>query len=81
MPAAEEVAEQGPLELVLSLPADVVVGKLRVWNYNKSLVLSTVGVKDVQVVEDGRVVWSGEIRKAAGNNMFDSSTTSAARLG
>lgn len=75
MPTAEEVAESGPLEVVLRLPSDLIVGKVRVWNYNKSLVLSTVGVKDAEILEDGHVVWKGEIRKAAGNNMFDTSTT------
>ena len=43
------------------------IGGLRIWNYNKSAEDSIKGVKNVDVLLNGRIYWSGEIRKARGD--------------
>lgn len=42
------------------------VAMIRVWNYNKSRIHSFRGVKEVEMMLDGRCVFRGEIAKAAG---------------
>lgn len=42
------------------------VAMIRVWNYNKSRIHSFRGVKEVEVLLDGRCIFRGEIAKAAG---------------
>ncbi|CAG04389.1 unnamed protein product, partial [Tetraodon nigroviridis] len=42
------------------------VAMIRVWNYNKSRIHSFRGVKEVEMVLDGRCIFRGEIAKAAG---------------
>lgn len=39
---------------------------IRVWNYNKSRIHSFRGVKEVEMVLDGRCIFRGEIAKASG---------------
>lgn len=42
------------------------VAMIRVWNYNKSRIHSFRGVKEVEMMLDGRCIFRGEIAKAAG---------------
>lgn len=42
------------------------VAMIRVWNYNKSRIHSFRGVKDVEMLLDGRCIFRGEIAKASG---------------
>lgn len=39
---------------------------IRIWNYNKSRIYSLRGVKDVEMLLDGRKIFRGEIAKASG---------------
>ncbi|KAM4623791.1 katanin-interacting protein [Polymixia lowei] len=43
------------------------VAMIRVWNYNKSRIHSFRGVKEVEMLLDGRCIFRGEIAKASGN--------------
>jgi hypothetical protein len=38
------------LEIVFLLPKDTKLGGLKIWNYNKSAIDCTKGVKDVQII-------------------------------
>ncbi|KAM9774277.1 katanin-interacting protein isoform 2-T2 [Syngnathus typhle] len=42
------------------------VAMIRVWNYNKSRIHSFRGVKEVEMMLDGRCIFRGEIAKASG---------------
>eukprot|EP00927_Polykrikos_kofoidii_P076589 TRINITY_DN73654_c0_g1_i1.p1 TRINITY_DN73654_c0_g1~~TRINITY_DN73654_c0_g1_i1.p1 ORF type:complete len:1461 (+),score=257.73 TRINITY_DN73654_c0_g1_i1:63-4445(+) len=42
------------------------ISMIRIWNYNKSRLHSSRGVKDLEILFDGRAVFAGEIRKAPG---------------
>ncbi|XP_055994774.1 katanin-interacting protein [Sorex fumeus] len=42
------------------------VALIRVWNYNKSRIHSFRGVRDVEMLLDGRCIFRGEIAKASG---------------
>uniref|UniRef100_I3KVF9 KATNIP domain-containing protein n=1 Tax=Oreochromis niloticus TaxID=8128 RepID=I3KVF9_ORENI len=42
------------------------VAMIRVWNYNKSRIHSFRGVKEVEMLLDGRCIFRGEIAKASG---------------
>jgi hypothetical protein len=39
---------------------------IRVWNYNKSRIYSTRGVKDIDILLDDSLIFKGEISKAPG---------------
>jgi len=62
------------LEIVLSYPPTEVLGGIRVWNYNKSFLDSIKGVKEVEVVLDGGLVWSGTVTRGSGDAATDYST-------
>jgi len=38
------------LEIVITLHRDVQIGGLKIWNYNKSAIDCTKGVKDVAII-------------------------------
>ncbi|CAL8283535.1 unnamed protein product [Merluccius merluccius] len=52
--------------LYLDFGAACQVAMIRVWNYNKSRIHSFRGVKEVEMLLDGRCVFRGEIAKASG---------------
>jgi len=62
------------LELIFPLPLDCVVGGLAIWNYNKNSNDSVKGVKDAEVIVDGKIVWSGIIKRGNGRINEDYST-------
>ncbi|XP_056152996.1 katanin-interacting protein [Lampris incognitus] len=50
----------------LDFGAPCQVAMIRVWNYNKSRIHSFRGVKEVEMLLDGRCIFRGEIAKASG---------------
>lgn len=52
--------------IFLDFGAPYHVAMIRVWNYNKSRIHSFRGVKEVEMLLDGRCIFRGEIAKAAG---------------
>ncbi|XP_072415509.1 katanin-interacting protein isoform X2 [Chiloscyllium punctatum] len=42
------------------------VAMIRIWNYNKSRIHSFRGIKDVEILLDGKLIFRGEIAKASG---------------
>ena len=69
MPPKSEVQRAGPLRLVFHVRCDT-LAEVRVWNYNKSLVMSSLGVRQAAVAVDGTVVWEGTLKRAPGNHLF-----------
>ncbi|XP_041982412.1 katanin-interacting protein-like [Aricia agestis] len=59
-------AHATPLALYLLLADRVQLALLRIWNYNKSRIHSSRGVRLVQVKLDERVVFHGEIARSSG---------------
>eukprot|EP00826_Nyctotherus_ovalis_P044100 TRINITY_DN4732_c0_g1_i3.p1 TRINITY_DN4732_c0_g1~~TRINITY_DN4732_c0_g1_i3.p1 ORF type:complete len:368 (+),score=98.62 TRINITY_DN4732_c0_g1_i3:481-1584(+) len=62
------------LELVFALSGDCEVGGLVVWNYNKNSNDSVKGVRNAEVVLNGKVVWTGVIKRGNGRVNEDYST-------
>ncbi|XP_029312207.1 protein KIAA0556 isoform X3 [Cottoperca gobio] len=52
--------------IILDFGAPYQVAMIRVWNYNKSRIHSFRGVKEVEMLLDGRCIFRGEIAKASG---------------
>lgn len=52
--------------IFLDFAAPYQVAMIRVWNYNKSRIHSFRGVKEVEMLLDGRCIFRGEIAKASG---------------
>lgn len=52
--------------ILLDFGAPCQVAMIRVWNYNKSRIHSFRGVKEVEMLLDGRCIFQGEIAKASG---------------
>ena len=67
--------------LTIKVIVDVGEGRrpanMRLWNYNRSLMETAKGAKDVRVIDtkDQSVVWQGTVQKGCGNAQFDYSTT------
>ncbi|KAJ8245822.1 hypothetical protein GJAV_G00260670 [Gymnothorax javanicus] len=53
--------------VIIDFQSPCVVAMIRVWNYNKSRIHSFRGVKDVEMLLDGRCIFRGEIARASGN--------------
>ncbi|KAM4524710.1 katanin-interacting protein isoform 1-T1 [Odontesthes bonariensis] len=52
--------------IFLDFGAPYQVAMIRVWNYNKSRIHSFRGVREVEMLMDGRCIFRGEIAKASG---------------
>ncbi|XP_054605101.1 katanin-interacting protein isoform X3 [Nothobranchius furzeri] len=52
--------------IFLDFGAPQQIAMIRVWNYNKSRIHSFRGVKEVEMMLDGRCIFRGEIAKASG---------------
>ncbi|XP_047232859.1 katanin-interacting protein isoform X1 [Girardinichthys multiradiatus] len=52
--------------IFLNFAASYQIAMIRVWNYNKSRIHSFRGVKEVEMLLDGRCIFRGEIAKASG---------------
>ncbi|CAG9311860.1 unnamed protein product [Blepharisma stoltei] len=59
------------LEIVLTLPSSENISALRLWNYNKSLLDSVKGVRELEVWKDGKLVWEGTVTRGCGNRYDD----------
>ncbi|GMH53703.1 hypothetical protein TL16_g01506 [Triparma laevis f. inornata] len=52
------------------------VSMIRIWNYNKSRIHSYRGVRYVEIKLDGDIIFKGEVKRAAGEILQDSSLDS-----
>ena len=72
----DSAARAAPIiEFSVELPIATRISKIVVWNYNRSVAMSSAGMKEVSVDLDGKEIWSGEIHRAHGNKMFNYSTS------
>ncbi|CAG9564535.1 unnamed protein product [Danaus chrysippus] len=55
-----------PLAISILLDTTTILALLRIWNYNKSRIYSTRGVRVVQIKLDDQVIFHGEIARACG---------------
>ncbi|KAJ0174511.1 hypothetical protein K1T71_009619 [Dendrolimus kikuchii] len=60
------VPHQAPIALTILLTSCTTLALLRIWNYNKSRIYSTRGVRLVQIKLDDQIIFSGEIARASG---------------
>ncbi|XP_013189673.1 katanin-interacting protein [Amyelois transitella] len=63
---AARAPRSAPLPLCLLLADRATIALLRIWNYNKSRIYSTRGVRLVQMKLDDRVIFHGEIARSSG---------------
>lgn len=49
------------LEIVVFYNRETEIGGLKVWNYNKSIIDFTKGVKEVQIIVNDGLLWQGTI--------------------
>ena len=56
-----------PLYLTISITVTQMISGVRIWNYNKGILDSTKGVKDVLIFRNNTQVWEGEIEKTTGD--------------
>ena len=63
------------LEIVIQLDKSVEIGGLKIWNYNKSAIDCTKGIKDIQILtsipnsegkEEQTLIWSGTLDRGRG---------------
>jgi len=54
------------LEILVYFNKDVLLGGLKIWNYNKSIIDCTKGVKDVQILINDSMVWEGSLLSGKG---------------
>jgi hypothetical protein len=64
------------LEIVILLPKETKLGGLKIWNYNKSAIDCTKGVKEVQILsaitnettykDEHNLFWSGVLERGRG---------------
>ena len=63
------------LEIVIQLDKSVEIGGLKIWNYNKSAIDCTKGIKDIQIFtsipnsegkEEQTLIWSGALDRGRG---------------
>lgn len=63
-----------PLNLEISVNLPENPSGIRIWNYNKSVLDSVKGIKDVQIFKDKDLVWEGIVKRGCGNK-FDNYAT------
>ena len=44
-------------EILIKLNTKDGIGAIRIWNYNRSLLESVKGVKELEIIKDGESVW------------------------
>lgn len=59
------------LELGILFKSEYKLSLIKIWNYNKSLIDSVKGVKEIELLLDGNIVWAGTIRRGPGNEYED----------
>jgi hypothetical protein len=63
-----------PGTVTVLLPSGVRAAWLRIWNYNAGALDSSKGVKNARVLMSDTVMWSGQVNRASGDTISDSST-------
>ena len=51
------------MEIVISVESVFGVGGLKIYNYNKSLLESIKGIKEMEIILDNTLVWDGLLNK------------------
>ncbi len=54
------------LEIALDFDLYADIGGLKIWNYNKSSVDCTKGIKEAQILIDNNEVWKGNVNSGRG---------------
>ena len=57
------------------LPEAASLGAIRIWNFNRSLLDSSKGIRKARVLLGAVEVWVGELKKASGDTESDYTTT------
>jgi hypothetical protein len=57
-----------PLEIGILLPKKTRISMIRIWNYNKSRIHSTRGVRHISIEMDKKIIFLGEVQKFSGDN-------------
>jgi glycosylphosphatidylinositol transamidase (GPIT) subunit GPI8 len=57
-----------PLEFCILLPKKTRISMIRIWNYNKSRIHSTRGVRHISIEMDKKIIFLGEVQKFSGDN-------------
>lgn len=60
-------AADDTVEFVVKFPVGAAPAAFGIWNYNRSFLDASKGVREVEVHHDGRRVWAGPVPRAAGN--------------
>jgi hypothetical protein len=63
------------IELVFTWPVEEALAGIRVWNYNRSLIDSVKGVKEVEVTLNDRTIWSGTVARGNGRASVKNATS------
>lgn len=50
------------LEIVINYHKDTQIGGLKLWNYNKSIIDSTKGLKEIKISINDNQVWEGIVK-------------------
>lgn len=61
----------------INIVCDEVPNKMKIWNYNRSLAEISTGVKELEVVHDGQILFKGCLEKGCGNHIFEYGQTLA----
>ena len=56
-------------ELTITIKSKKMIGGFRIWNYNKSLIDSIKGVKELEIIHNRNIVWFGNINRGSGNEV------------
>lgn len=59
------------LEICILFDKHIEIGGICLWNYNRSLIDSVKGVKDIEILLNNELLWSGKVRKGVGNEFED----------
>ncbi|KAL4511622.1 hypothetical protein ABPG72_012467 [Tetrahymena utriculariae] len=54
------------MEIGIKFKSNKGIGALRVWNYNKSLIDSVKGIKEIEIIRNNNLIWVGQIKKGIG---------------
>ncbi len=54
-------------EIYLNINSAKGIGAIRIWNYNKSLIESTKGIKELEIIHNKNIVWCGIVNRGPGN--------------
>lgn len=63
--------KDGMLSFCLNFEKSIKISMIRVWNYNKSRIHSTRGVRHIGIKFDEKLIFFGEVQKASGGDIRD----------